>query len=488
MFRSKISLFGTAVSVAFACVSTTALAEDAEALLKRASSAMGATNLKTLRYVAEGTGYTYGQAYVPGTAWPKITVHSQVRTINYDTGSMREEFTLSRAEPKGGGGYPLSGQQRNEAYVSSGYAWNVVGGNPVAGPRFVGDRTHQLWITPFGVVRAAMKNKGDLQFQDKGGKSLAAVSFTEPGRFTATAYINDGFLVERVESRVPDAVLGVVPVVTMYSDYRDFEGVKYPTRIRQSQGGYPVLDVTVKEVQPNAPADIALPDTVRNATERVTTEKVAEGVWFVAGGSHNSVAIEMKDHIVLVEAPLNDGRTGPVIDQVKQLAPGKPIRYVINSHNHFDHSGGLRAAAAEGATIITQSGNKSYFEKAFAVQDTISPDRFAKSGKKAKFVEVKDKMSMSDGARTLDILRITGSVHNDTFLMVYLPKEKLLIEADAYTPLPPNAPQPATPNANNVNLIENIERMKLSVDKILPLHGRVVPTSELYATAKATPK
>jgi glyoxylase-like metal-dependent hydrolase (beta-lactamase superfamily II) len=79
-------------------------------------------------------------------------------------------------------------------------------------------------------------------------------------------------------------------------------------------------------------------------------------------------------------------------------------------------------------------------------------------------------------------------VHNDTFLMVYLPKEKLLIEADAYTPLPPNTPPPATPNANNVNLIANIERMKLSVDKILPLHGRVVPTSELYATAKATPK
>jgi hypothetical protein len=95
---------------------------------------------------------------------------------------------------------------------------------------------------------------------------------------------------------------------------------------------------------------------------------------------------------------------------------------------------------------------------------------------------------VSDGTRTLDILRIADSVHNDTFLMVYLPKEKLLIEADAYTPLPPNATAPATPNANNVNLIANIERMKLSVDKILPLHGRVVPTSELYTTAKATPK
>ena len=83
-----------------------------------------------------------------------------------------------------------------------------------------------------------------------------------------------------MESRAPDAVLGVVSVVTTYSDYRDFGGVKFPTRITQSQGGYPVLDVTVKEVQPNAPADIQLPDAVKTATERVTAEKVAEGVWW----------------------------------------------------------------------------------------------------------------------------------------------------------------------------------------------------------------
>ncbi len=95
---------------------------------------------------------------------------------------------------------------------------------------------------------------------------------------------------------------------------------------------------------------------------------------------------------------------------------------------------------------------------------------------------------MSDGTRTLELLPIDGSVHTETFLMVYLPKEKLLIEADAYTPLAPNAPPPATPNANNVNLIENIERRKLAIDKILPLHGRVVPLSELYTTAKATPR
>jgi len=96
-------------------------------------------------------------------------------------------------------------------------------------------------------------------------------------------------------------------------------------------------------------------------------------------------------------------------------------------------------------------------------------------------------MMMSDAMRTLVIQRIRDSVHNDTFLMVYLPKERLLIEADAYTPAAPGAAPPANANPLNVNLIENIKRMNLRVDKILPLHGRVVPVSDLYATAKMSP-
>ena len=473
---------------AFTFVPAAASAEDAAGVLKRAARAMGGAELNSIRYAGEGSGYTFGQAYTPAAAWPKITLHSQARTINYTTASMRDEVVLSRAEPTGGGGYPLAGQQRNDQFVSGTYAWNQGAAGPVAGPRFVTDRVHQLWITPHGVIKAAQRNAASVTWLAEGGKSLAAVSFTEPGRFAATAFINADGLVERVESRVPDAVLGEVAVVTRYADYRESGGVMFPARIAQSQGGHPVLDLAVKEVQPNAPAEIALPDAVRTASERVTTDKVAEGVWFVAGGSHNSVAIEMKDHLVLVEAPLNDGRSGPVIERVRALAPGKPLRHVINSHNHFDHAGGLRAAAAEGAIIVTQAGNQAYFERAFAVASKLSPDRFSASGKKARFLPVADKLVLSDGARTIEIHRITNSVHNDTFLMVYLPAEKLLIEADAYTPGAPNAAPPAQPNANNVNLIENIERLKLAVDRILPLHGRVVPLAELYTTAKATPR
>ncbi len=458
--------------------------ESAAALLKRASASMG--DPKTIRYVGEGTGWTYGQAYTPGAAWPKITVHSKIRTINYATGSMRDEITLSRAEPRGGGGYPLSGQQRNDQYVSGSFAWNQVTIAPVPGPRFVADRTHQLWTSPHGVISAALRSNATVQWQTKDGRSLAAVSFTDPGKFAATAFLNDDGLVERVESRLPDAVLGEVAAVAVYSDYRDFGGVKFPTRIQQSQGGFPTLDLAVKEVEPNAPADIQAPDAVRGAAERVAPQQVADGVWYIAGGSHHSVAIEMKDHVVLVEAPLGDYRVGPVIDEVKKLAPGKPVRYVINSHHHFDHSGGLRTAAAEGATIVARAESKPYFERALATRSQILPDRLTKSGKKGAVRGVGDKLTLTDGARTLELYKIGDSIHADTFLMVYLPKERLLVEADAYTPLAPNAKPPATPNANHVNLIENIERLKLAIDRILPLHGRVVPLAELYATAGRT--
>ncbi len=483
MFSKTVA---AAISMSLATIAFPAFAADsAAAVLKRASAAMGEP--RSIHYTGTGTGWTFGQAWKPGSAWPKIDIQSQARTINYASGSMREEIAFSRGEPQGGGGYPLSGQQRNTQFVSGPYAWNAIVGGAAPGARFVPDRTHQLWITPHGVLAAAARNNATVTWPAKGGKSLAAVSFTDPGRFAAVAYINDDFLVERVESRAPDAVLGEVSAVTVYSNYRDHGGVKFPGRIQQSMGGHPVLDLAVKEVQPNAPAEFPVPENVRGAVERVTTEKVADGVWHVAGGSHNSVAIEMKDHLVLVEAPLGDYRTAPVIEAVKLLAPGKPIRYVINSHSHFDHSGGLRAAAAAGATVVVHAVSKAYFERAFATHSKVAPDLLTQSKKKAKVQAVNNRMTMSDGARTVQVMEIVESNHVAGFMMVYLPKERLLIEADAYTPIPPGANPPATPNANNVNLVVNIEGHRLAVDKILPLHGRVVTLADLYTTSGRTP-
>ena len=471
---------------ALGLVSCATPTQDASTALERASQAMGTSRLNTLRYSAEGTGTTFGQAYKPGGVWPKITLHSVTRSIDYGSGSMRDEVVLSRAEPLGGGGYPLSGQQRTEGFVSGEIAWNQAGTTATPNPRLVGDRVHQLWITPHGALKAALRG-GAATRVERGDAGQVVIAFHVPGRLAANAYLGDDGLVRRIDSTFPDPVLGDTAVVTTYDDYRAFDGVQVPMRIRQTMAGHQVLDLAVKEVQVNPALDLAVPEAARNTAERVTSEKVADGVWFVGGGSHNSVVIELQDRLVLVETPLNDARTQAVIAHAKTLVPGKPIRTAVNSHVHFDHSGGVRAAAAEGAEIVTHADNVPYYERVFAQPSRIRPDAFARAGRKASFRPVAEKLEIGDASRPVEVHRIVGGPHNDAFVMVYLPREKLLIEADAYTPAPPNTPPPAVANANNVNLVDNIERLKLAVERIVPLHGRVVPVAELYAATQRTP-
>lgn len=466
------------VAAALAWIPGLATADDATALLKRAAAAMGAVGLNTIAYGGTGTAFGFGQSWRPGIQGPKLNLVSQTRSINYQSASMRDQLVLSRAEQPARGGTPVPpvGELRQDLQVSGAEAWAMVGTNAIPNPVAVGDRQHQLWLTPHGIIKAAMRNNATVRWQNRGGKHLAAVSFTEPGKFSAKVYINDDYIVERIESRVSNPVVGDMKVETDYSGYIDFSGVKFPTRIQQVQGGFPLLDLRVNSVQINAPVAIRVPDALKKPILAVST-KAAEGVWFVAGGSHNSVAIEMKDHVVVVEGPLSDGRAGPVIDEVKRLVPKKPIRYVVNSHHHFDHAGGLRAFAAAGATIVTHAINKPFFERAYAAPRVLAPDRLAKSKKKAMFRTVKDKLVLTDGSRTIEIHHIRGNTHNDGMLMAWLPKEKFLIEADAFTPTPK---PPAQASPFTVNLVENIERLKLPVERILPLHGGMVPVSALY--------
>src|ERR1043166_1686196 len=140
---------------------------------------------------------------------------------------------------------------------------------------------------------------------------------------------------------------------------------------------------------------------------------------------------------------------------------------------------GLRAFASVGVTVVAHESDRAFLTQALAAPATLSPDLLAKSGRKAQVETVRERRVMSDGTRAVEIHHIAGSPHEDGMLMVYLPKEKLLIQSDTFTPAAPNAPPPATPNPNSVNLADNITRLKLDVDQHLPLHGRIVPMADL---------
>jgi glyoxylase-like metal-dependent hydrolase (beta-lactamase superfamily II) len=453
-------------------------------VLKAANEAIGVEKVNTLAFTSSGSGATFGQAHIAFSPWPRITYSRMNRHYDYVNESMSEQAARSRAEVNGGGAVPLmnQGEQVTNWVLNGKFTWNLTP-NPAASPVGLDARVHDLWTSPHGVLKAAAKNNPVVGRGAMDGQAMTTLEFTDAGRFKALVFINDKNQVARVDSIMPNAVIGDTRVETHYDDYKDRgDGVQFPSRIRQSISAFNVMEVNVDKVTVNSPLSAAIPDGVRNFAENATAEKVAEtaglGVWFIAGGSHNSVAIEMADHFVVVESPLYDGRTNAVLDKVRSLVPNKPIKYVINSHHHFDHAGGLRAAAAQGATLVTSSLNKSYYVRALATPNRIKPDALAASKLPYSIEDVFGKRVMQSGNRKIEILEMKDSVHAQGFLMVYLPVEKILIEADAYTPAAPNAPVPAKPNDNHLNLASNINASALDIERILPLHGRVVPLSE----------
>ena len=472
--------FAVVMSLLVMVTAAPAAADDARAALNAAATMLGAPGLKSYEMTATGLSWAVGQSPAPGTPWPAFVVKSLTRSVNYETASVRDVSVRIRAEePPRGGGSPIRGEARQEFLVSGDYAWNVANDAAIPAPMALAARQLELWATPHGVIRAAQSSGASVQ-----GRLIV---FAAPGKYLARATLDRSNLVQRVQATLPNPVLGDIPVVIEYADYKDFGGVKFPTRIKQTAGGFPALDLTVTEVRPNAAVEISVPDTVRTAMApyaTVTSQMVADGVWYVTGGTHHSVAIEMSDHVIVVEAPLNDERALAVLNEVRGLAGSKPIRYVVNSHHHFDHSGGVRAFAAEGITIITHEINRAFFDKALAARGTVAPDHLAKSDKKPAAVEgVRDKRVLSDGTRSVEIHHIAGNAHADGLLMVYLPKERLLVEADAYTPPAANTAPPMPPYPFTVNLVDNVTRLGFTVDRLLPLHGQIVPLADLHLAA-----
>jgi glyoxylase-like metal-dependent hydrolase (beta-lactamase superfamily II) len=143
---------------------------------------------------------------------------------------------------------------------------------------------------------------------------------------------------------------------------------------------------------------------------------------------------------------------------------------VVNTHDHFDHTGGLRAFVAEGATIVTHQMNKPYYEKIFNYPHQLVPDKLSQAPKKATFETMTEKKVLTDGNHVIELHHVRNSIHNEGMIMAYLPKEKVLVEADEFNVGQAGAGTPANINPYNVNLAENIERLKLSVDRIIPIH------------------
>jgi glyoxylase-like metal-dependent hydrolase (beta-lactamase superfamily II) len=443
--------------------------------LQQIADALDVSTTKTFQLTANGRMFSVGQATSPVAAFPRYYVKSLTRAYDFTAGAMRDEMvrTQGEAPPAGGGGQPIEGDQSTVSLVHGDHAWNA---GKVAAPRVweASERAHQIVISPHGVVRGAFASNAAVTKKNIDGRPMTVITFSDKKQ-KVIAYANDQNAIEKVESWYGHPVAGDMKVVTHYGPYRDFAGVKFPSKIVQYQEGNVTLDLTVTAVRANPPLAIEVPENVRSDPAPVKSEKAGEGVWYITGGSHHSALIEMKDYLIVVEGPQGDPRSMAVMAEAKKLVPNKPIKYLVNTHHHFDHSSGVRAYAAEGVTIVTHELNRPYFERAALNSWNYAPDRLAKSKKKPMFQTMGDNMVLTDGTRSVELYQMVGNTHHDGLIMAYLRKERLLIEADAYTP----GAVPKTPNPFSVNLEANVRRLGLDVERILPLHGMIVPYGEL---------
>jgi glyoxylase-like metal-dependent hydrolase (beta-lactamase superfamily II) len=316
------------------------------------------------------------------------------------------------------------------------------------------------------------------------------------GKYRVNGTFNDQNMLELVQTWIANPVYGDMLYELRYTNYKDFGGVKFPTTIHVHQGdprlspAHNWMEIAVTSVQPNVtvPA-MSVPDAVQKASapvERAQSQKLADGVWFIGGGTHNSLAVEFSDFTTVIEAPLNEARSLAVLAEVAKLIPDKPIRYVVNTHHHFDHTGGLRTYLAQGATIVTSQANRDYYERVLfsPAPRTLQPDRFSTyypyftGGRRPLPIEtVNQKYVISDGSRTLDLYPMQGLNHAAGMLIAYFPKEKILVNADLYTPPAQGAPAPM-PNASMKSLQQNIQRLKLDVALHVPIHGQPGPNDQ----------
>jgi glyoxylase-like metal-dependent hydrolase (beta-lactamase superfamily II) len=456
--------------IALACTGL-ASSSPADEILQNAARALGVDRIHSLEYEAAGLYYQFTQAPGPDLPWPPFEVRDYVATLDYARGAVHAKY--HRVQVQEPGRARPHAEATMDQFARDGVSWNLTP-EPTAMPGNLIERNAELWASPQGFIRAALTHDAKLTPRKGGG---AVVEFTLQGKYRYEGVVNAAGNVLRVKSFMDSPVLGDTPIEFIYSDYRIFSGVKFPARIERRVADLPWYELDVTAVRVNGAGIFQVPAAISANPEPAMTQievsEIAPGVLRIGGGSHNSVVVEQRRGLIVIEAPLSEERSEAVIAKIRELYPGTPITAVINTHAHFDHAGGLRTYVDEGIPVITHVRNVPYYQRAWAAPRTLNPDRLAKSGRAPIFRAVDGMLELDDDVQPVEIHAIRDSGHDDAFVMIWLPRHRVLVEADAWTPTPPGAAPPSAVNPLWINLDANIRRLALDVERVVPLHGGV---------------
>ena len=466
-----------------------ASAQDARSILRAADDEMGASRVESILYSGAGYAAAVGQNYSSSleSLWPYFNLQSYTRVIDYRSDSSREERILTQGQfpVRGGGRRPFAGERRIVDMVRGDTAWGInLQGAIEPQPGEAEQRRIELIMTPHGFIKAAL-DADDLTAatRTESGRTTrqsTVVSFTALGRYRINGWINADNLVTNVQTWFASAVLGDMYVEVRFQNYQDYDGIKFPSVIHQSIGDptNPGYHVEISDVQINVSnAELDVPREARQAVQSaaVRSQELAPGVWMVTGG-YNALLVEFENEIAVVEAGQSEQRSLDVMAEARRLIPGKPIRYVVNTHHHFDHASGLRAYAAEDVLVVTHASNFEYYEGIVfnAEQPRIRPDRFSMAPRQAHFMLVDRTREISDGNRVLQIHHVQDLDHSEDMLIAYLPEERLLVEADMFQRPAENSP----PSEGMLTLLFNLERLRLEPEWIVSVHGGLIPIAD----------
>jgi glyoxylase-like metal-dependent hydrolase (beta-lactamase superfamily II) len=339
-----------------------------------------------------------------------------------------------------------------------------------------------------------LRSLGDQQID---GRNHSVITFsTAEGAQVGLAFDATTGLLSRVQT-LADNPCSATRHRDRASDYRDVpigaRRVRLPHRTKTVVAGETTQELSYSTIAVNAGPSAGLMDPPSDAEavpaappgSGVTLTQLGEGVYFAGGGSHHSLFVVFKDHVVVVEAPLSEERSLAVLAKIAETAPGKPVRYLVPTHYHSDHTGGLRTYIAKGVTIVTTPGNRAFIERLAKVPKTIRPDSLAREPRPPVIETFTGKRVFDDGTRTLEARDIGPNPHVSEAVIAYLPKEKAVFVADLFT-IPVAGPfPPASPAL--VDFADKIQKQGLAVDTIAPGHGRLGNMADLKAALAVKP-